>query len=149
MHNQKPFFSIVIPTRDRPDLIQGLIWSILEQTFSNLELIICDNSNNDLTQEKYLSSLKDSRFQDRQYRGTNIGPHRSDLIAIINDEFEASLLSTGQQKTIVLMVLLAQCYYLIYNKNISPILLLDEIASHLDVTNRHILLDMINRFDIQ
>lgn len=62
MHNQKPFFSIVIPTRDRPDLIQGLIWSILEQTFSNLELIICDNSNNDLTQE-VINTFQDNRIR--------------------------------------------------------------------------------------
>ncbi|MDC3178809.1 hypothetical protein OBA41_05810, partial [Pelagibacteraceae bacterium] len=33
--------------------------------------------------------------------------------------------------------------------NINPILLLDEICSHLDDNNRQILLDMINKFDIQ
>ena len=103
----------------------------------------------DLTFEKYLSYLKDSRSYDKQYGGTKIGPHRSDIIAFINNDFEASLLSTGQQKTVVLMILLAQCNYLVNYKNINPILLFDEIGSHLDTNNRQILLDMINRFDIQ
>ena len=46
-------------------------------------------------------------------------------------------------------MLLAQCDILISKKNIKPILLLDEICSHLDSNNRKILLDMINKFDIQ
>ena len=47
------------------------------------------------------------------------------------------------------MILLAQCNFLINDKNITPILLFDEIGSHLDSVNRELLLDMINRFDIQ
>ena len=67
----------------------------------------------------------------------------------MNNEFDASLLSTGQQKTNVLMVLLAQCNHLVNHKKINPIFLFDEIGSHLDKYNRQILLDMINKFDIQ
>ena len=89
-----------------------------------------------------------SRSYDKQYGGTKIGPHRSDILGIINNDFDASLLSTGKQKTVVIMILLAQCYYLVNCKDINPILLLDEIGSHLDSNNRQILLDMINRFDI-
>jgi len=102
-----------------------------------------------ITHEKYLSILQNSRLYDKQYGGTKIGPHKSDIISIINNDFEASLLSTGQQKAVVLMILLAQCNLLVNKKNIHPILLFDEIGSHLDKQNRQILLDMINRFDIQ
>ncbi len=102
-----------------------------------------------ITHEKYLSILQNSRVFDKQYGGTKIGPHRSDIISIINNDFEASLLSTGQQKAVVLMILLAQCNFLVNKKNINPIFLFDEIGSHLDSQNRQILLDMINRFDIQ
>ena len=51
MQNKGVFFSIVIPTRDRPDLIESLLFSILNQTFERFELLICDNSNNELTQK--------------------------------------------------------------------------------------------------
>ena len=116
----------------------------------DVELKIKDDFfNNDINFEKYLSNLKDYRIYDKQYGGTKIGPHKSDIIAIINNDFDASLLSTGQQKTVVLMILLAQCNYLVNYKNINPILLFDEIGSHLDSNNRQILLDMINRFEIQ
>ena len=47
------------------------------------------------------------------------------------------------------MILIAQCNYLINDQKLSPIFLFDEIASHLDIHNRKILLDMINRFEIQ
>jgi len=116
----------------------------------NVELKIKDNFfNNQINFEEYLSNLKMSRIFDKKNGGTKIGPHKSDLIAIINDDFEASLLSTGQQKTVVLMILLSHCNFLVNYKNINPILLFDEIGSHLDSNNRQILLDMINRFQIQ
>ena len=47
------------------------------------------------------------------------------------------------------MILLSQCNFLVNDKNLNPILLLDEIGSHLDSDNRQILLDMINKFKIQ
>ena len=116
----------------------------------NVELKIKDDFfNNQISVEEYLSNLKASRIFDKKYGGTKIGPHKSDLIAIINDDFEASLLSTGQQKTVILMILLSQCNFLVNYKNINPILLFDEIGSHLDSSNRQILLDMIDRFKIQ
>ena len=116
----------------------------------NLELKIKDDFfNNQINFEEYLSNLKGSRVFDKRYGGTKIGPHKSDLLAIINDDFEASLLSTGQQKTVILMILLSQCNFLVNEKSINPILLFDEIGSHLDSNNRQILLDMINRFKIQ
>ena len=103
----------------------------------------------DIDYQEYLSTLQNLRTHDRLYGGTKIGPHRSDVISIINDDFDASMLSTGQQKTVVLMVLLAQCNFLINNKKINPIFLFDEIGSHLDDINRQVLLDIINRFEVQ
>ena len=108
-----------------------------------------DFFSNEITLEKYLCKLQDSRNYDKRYGGTKFGPHKSDIVAIIDNKYEASILSTGQQKTVVLMILLAQCNYLVNYQNINPILLFDEIGSHLDTNNRQILLDMISRFDIQ
>ena len=108
-----------------------------------------DFVNNEINFEEYLLNVRKSRVYDKQFGGTKSGPHKSDIISIVNNEFESSLLSTGQQKTIVLMILLAQCNYLVNYKKINPIFLFDEIGSHLDQYNRQILLDMINRFEIQ
>ena len=102
-----------------------------------------------LNEEKYMSALSETRLYDKKFGGIRIGPHKTDISATINNSFDALQLSTGQQKTIVLMLLLAQCDILLNIKNIKPILLLDEICSHLDSNNRKILLDMINNFNIQ
>ena len=105
--------------------------------------------NSNLDQKKYLENLKNNRGFDTKFGGSKIGPHKSDYITIINDNFNAANLSTGQQKTIVLMSIIAQCNHLINNKNIKPIMIFDEICSHLDRTNRKILLELVNEFDIQ
>ena len=116
----------------------------------NVKLKIKDDFfNNKISLEEYLQNLKIVRSFDKKFGGTKIGPHKSDLLAIINDDFDASILSTGQQKAVVLMILLSQCNFLVNFKNINPILLFDEIGSHLDSNNRKILLDMINRYKIQ
>ena len=57
----KPFFSIVIPSKDRADLIHDLIWSVLQQNFSDFEIIVCDNSSNNLTQD-VISQFGDDRI---------------------------------------------------------------------------------------
>ena len=58
--DQKPLFSILIPTRDRPRLTQDLIASILNQNFTDFELIISDNSSNSDTQDM-LDKIDDRR----------------------------------------------------------------------------------------
>tara|TARA_Y100001970_G_C14137353_1_gene805051 strand:- start:142 stop:1230 length:1089 start_codon:yes stop_codon:yes gene_type:complete len=105
--------------------------------------------NYDLSQERYLELIKGLRDYDCKFGGSKIGPHKSDIKTSVDNDFEASLLSTGQQKTLVLMMLIAQCNYLINIKKIKPIFLFDEICSHLDKINREILLDLTQQYDIQ
>ena len=65
------------------------------------------------------------------------------------DNFNLNQLSTGQQKTIVLLLIIAQSEFLIKNLNLKPIILLDEICSHLDDDNRQLLLYLIEELDVQ
>ncbi len=115
-----------------------------------IEILLVDEFyNKKFDKSEYLRNLSNSRILDKKYGGSKIGPHKSDFIANINNGINASQLSTGQQKTLVLLMLMAQSEHLINDKFIKPILLLDEICSHLDKINRNILLDMTNKFDIQ
>jgi hypothetical protein len=41
----RPFFSIAIPSKNRPDRLRQAVRSVLEQTFADFELIVCDNSD--------------------------------------------------------------------------------------------------------
>ncbi len=67
----------------------------------------------------------------------------------VNDNSFVSQLSTGQQKTIILLMYLSQCKYLSEVKSKQPILLLDEVCSHLDDINRNVLLTLIETFKLQ
>jgi len=58
----KPFVSIVIPTRDRADLLVAVLKFIQRQTFQNFEVIISDNGVNELCFEKIKEFLNDKRF---------------------------------------------------------------------------------------
>ena len=99
--------------------------------------------------EDYENILKKNRKIDALFGGCTIGPHKSDYIFIVNNNSSVSQLSTGQQKTIILLLYLSQCKYLIETEFKQPILLLDEVCSHLDEVNRNVLLTLIETFKLQ
>lgn len=51
METKRPFFSIVIPTRNRHETLPYTIKTILKQSFTDYELIICDNNSSEHTRE--------------------------------------------------------------------------------------------------
>ncbi len=115
-----------------------------------LNIILSDTFyKKNLDNEFYENELKNNRKIDSILGGSKIGPHRSDFIFYVSDDFNASQLSTGQQKTLILLIYLSQCKYLVESRNIKPILLLDEICSHLDAINRKILLTLVETFSLQ
>jgi len=102
-----------------------------------------------LKNEDYEVALKNNRKIDALVGGCAIGPHKSDYMFCVNDNSFVSQLSTGQQKTIILLMYLSQCKYLSEVKFKQPILLLDEVCSHLDDVNRNVLLTLIETFKLQ
>ncbi len=105
--------------------------------------------NTSFKYEDYENALKNNRKIDALVGGCAIGPHKSDYIFCVNDNSFVSQLSTGQQKTIILLMYLSQCKYLAEIKSKQPILLLDEVCSHLDEVNRNVLLTLIDTFKSQ
>ena len=99
--------------------------------------------------ESYKSFLKTNRKIDLLSGITSFGPHRSDVSGLVDNNYSLNQLSTGQQKTIVLLFILSQCNYLIDSFNTYPILLMDEVCSHLDETNRLILMNLLEEFNLQ
>ncbi|NUZ09602.1 glycosyltransferase [Pseudoalteromonas sp. McH1-7] len=57
MSQQYPQFSIVLPTKDRPELVLHCLKLLLEQDFQNYEIIISDNGTIPLTETKALCEL--------------------------------------------------------------------------------------------
>jgi len=52
-----PLFSVVLPTKDRPELVETTIRSVAEQTFHDLEIVIADNGSNHLLDPAYLFAI--------------------------------------------------------------------------------------------
>ena len=105
--------------------------------------------NSKFSNQAYEDKLKDSRKIDALVGGCGIGPHKSDYIFYLNNKSFVSQLSTGQQKTIILLIYLSQCKYLSEVRLKQPILLLDEVCSHLDEVNRGVLMTLIQTFKLQ
>ncbi len=59
---KSPLFSIVIPTYNRSDLVQGAVRSVLGQTFDDFEVVVSDNCSEDDTRE-VIESFQDQRVR--------------------------------------------------------------------------------------
>ena len=88
-------------------------------------------------EDEYRRLLNDSRRQDRGAGRTLSGPHRSDLVVRHGPKsMPAGLCSTGEQKALLIGLILAQARAVAGVSGIPPLLLLDEVAAHLDRERR-------------
>jgi DNA replication and repair protein RecF len=82
-------------------------------------------------------ALKASRGRDAAAGRATVGPHRQDLAVTHRAKaMPAALSSTGEQKALLLGLVLAHAALVAERRGAPPILLLDEVAAHLDPTRR-------------
>ena len=74
---------------------------------------------------------------------TQTGPHRDDIIFLVNDMDVRRFGSQGQQRTVALSLKLAEIKLVKKIINDNPILLLDDVMSELDRSRQDALLDSI------
>lgn len=110
---------------------------------ADLALVQSDGDMPD-TAEALRAALAESRPRDMAAGRTLIGPHRSDLEATFAAKgVPARDCSTGEQKALLISLILANGRALAAEFGAPPILLLDEVAAHLDATRRAALYDEI------
>lgn len=110
-----------------------------ETAFPRADLAITDpeGAPADLAQ-----ALAESRRRDMAAGRALVGPHRSDLAAVFAAKgVAADLCSTGEQKALLISLMLANARALAADLGRPPILLLDEVAAHLDAGRRAALYD--------
>lgn len=96
------------------------------------------------TEEALRFALADGRRRDMAAGRTLTGPHRADLAAtFVAKGLPADQCSTGEQKALLLSLILANARALAETEGAPPILLLDEVAAHLDTDRRSALYDEI------
>jgi len=92
-------------------------------------------------EERFRWALADQRARDRD-GGAGTGPHRADLNVVhLKNGQAAALCSTGEQKALLISVLLAYARLLTAERGTVPLLLLDEVAAHLDEERRFALFE--------
>lgn len=96
------------------------------------------------SEEALRAALADSRPRDIAAGRTLVGPHRADLEATYAAKGVAARdCSTGEQKALLVSLILANARALAARDGDAPILLLDEVAAHLDAGRRAALFDEI------
>jgi DNA replication and repair protein RecF len=87
--------------------------------------------------EALRTDLRQSRTRDAAAARALVGPHRVDLsVTHLGKRQAAALASTGEQKALLLGIVLAHADLVAERVGRAPILLLDEVAAHLDPARR-------------
>jgi DNA replication and repair protein RecF len=95
-------------------------------------------------EDRYRALLKDSRARDAAAGRTLDGPHLSDLaVTHAGKGIPAANASTGEQKALLIRLVLAHAGLIKQMTGFAPLLLLDEVVAHLDPGRRAALYDAL------
>ncbi|MGK7869507.1 DNA replication/repair protein RecF [Falsiroseomonas sp. E2-1-a20] len=91
-------------------------------------------------EDRLRADLAASRARDAAAGGAAHGAHRTDMDLVhLPKGLEAALCSTGEQKALLVSVVLAHAALIGAARGFAPLLLLDEVAAHLDLARRQAL----------
>ncbi len=141
--------SSVIADRRERDPGSPFPWSTV-RLVGTLETALAEAAAIDV-EEAYVERLAAARERDRAAGRTLEGPHRSDLdVTHGPKDMPARLCSTGEQKSLLLGLVLAEAELIARRHDgAAPLILLDEITAHLDADRRAALFDEIVRLSAQ
>ena len=89
------------------------------------------------TEELLKQKLKQARIKDSEMGGASIGSHLSDMkVSFSEKELKLDFCSTGEQKALLISMILAHVRVHSLRRKESPLLLLDEGVVHLDLGRR-------------
>lgn len=101
-------------------------------------------------EDRYIEILREGRARDRAAGRTLEGPHRSDLaVTHLAKDMPAGMASTGEQKALLIGLVLAHADLTASVAGMTPVLLLDEIAAHLDPDRRAALFARLEALGLQ
>ena len=91
-------------------------------------------------EDRFREALVQNRPADAVTGGAAVGVHRSDLLVRhVEKDMPADQCSTGEQKALLMALVLSHARLLTAERGVTPLLLLDEVAAHLDEDRREAL----------
>ncbi len=101
-------------------------------------------------EDRFRQRLATARGRDAEQGRTGAGPHRSDLrVSHLVKGCTAETCSTGEQKALLIALVLGNASMQAAGRGLAPILLLDEVAAHLDQTRRGALFEWLADIGVQ
>ncbi len=102
------------------------------------------------TETLFRERMLESRERDAVSGGMRSGPHKSDMnVVYFEKDMPAAQCSTGEQKALLTGIVLAHARVIAAERGEPPLLLLDEVAAHLDEGRRAALYDILHRLGAQ
>ena len=125
--------------------------------FPNAEIAVCGELEESLETQPavdveagFAARLCAGRARDGAAGRALDGPHRADLAVTHSDSGAAAEdCSTGQQKALLIAIVLANAHLAAAEQDAPPLILLDEVTAHLDRRHREALFDEICAFSGQ
>lgn len=101
-------------------------------------------------EEKLRNNLKRNRFIDKETKRTTEGAHRINMRVFYKEkDMPADQCSTGEQKALLVSIVLGHALMMQAEKGYVPIILLDEIAAHFDDERREQLFNVLRSLNGQ
>jgi DNA replication and repair protein RecF len=114
-----------------------------------IEQLLPDHSAVEI-EDRYRAQLKENRARDAAAGRTLDGPHLSDLAVTHKvKNISAAEASTGEQKALLIRLVLAHARLIKQMTGFAPLLLLDEVVAHLDPIRRASLYDALSSLGAQ
>lgn len=117
---------------------------------ADLALVGPEGTDFPVTEADLSEAFRGGRAADLAAGRTLAGPHRADLAAVYAAKgIEARNASTGEQKALLLSLILSNARALAQDFGAPPLLLLDEVSAHLDAGRRNALYEEISALGAQ
>ena len=126
--------------------LNEIMYNIHKRLTGNMEeiqVLYCPGTGDVPLEEALLRN----RDKDLRFQNTSVGPHRDDLVFLVNGMDVRTYGSQGQQRTAALSLKLSEIDMVRQTVRDTPVLLLDDVLSELDQSRQEYLLNSIN--DVQ
>ncbi len=136
---------LILETRDAESLFP---WADIRIEGWMEERVLAESATG--LEDHYLDVLKASRLRDKAAGRATQGPQTADLVVLFGcNGVPAARCSTGEQKALLMGIILAHAQLIGRISGIMPLLLLDEVVAHLDPHRRIALCETLDGMNVQ
>jgi len=118
----------------------------LSHSKAKVEITYSSSCKADQYSSDMLHKLEASTEQDFIRGFTTYGPHRDDMVVMLNGHLLQESASRGETRTMLLVLKILELQFIENNRNEKPILLLDDVFSELDGARRRALTEVLKGY---